>query len=212
MIRQLPAFVCGLFFALTLIFGSQNLLAAEDGHGVHADVTHGHSTSQELNNLLELKSSKSFFSAIVFLILCCVLYVLAWKPIATGLEKREKMIATQIHEAKVASENAAAMLKEYEAKLADAAVQAQELVFQARKDAEAVADRIKGEAQSEASRLRDRALSEIESAKQAALADLTNKSTDIAFALARRVVGRELKAEDHQRLIADAIGNLSSKN
>jgi hypothetical protein len=34
----------------------------------------------------------------------------------------------------------------------------------------------------------------------------------MAFVLARKVVGRELKAEDHQRLITDAIGGFSSTN
>lgn len=211
MIRQLSVFVCGLFFAIALAFTCQSATAADGAHG-HDDISHGYSNSAELNNLLELKASKSFFSAIVFLILCVVLYVVAWKPISEGLAKREKMIASQIAEAQRASVTAAEKLKEYEAKLADAAVQAQELVAQARKDAESVADRIKAEAQQEATRLRDRALAEIESAKSQALSELTARSTDIAFGLARKIVGRELNPSDHQKLIADAIGNLPSNN
>jgi F-type H+-transporting ATPase subunit b len=141
-----------------------------------------------------------------------VLYFMTWKPLMEGLAKREKMISDQIEGARKASEDAAAKLKEYEKKLSDAAVQAQELVTSARKDAESVADRIKAEAQQEAARSRDRALADIESAKSAALSELTSKSTDIAFSLARRVVGRELNQADHQKLISEAIGNLPSNN
>jgi len=211
MIRQLSVYVCGLVIAIALLFTCQSAMASDGAHG-HDDVSHGHANTAELNNLLELKASKSFFSAIVFLILCCVLYAVAWKPISEGLAKREKMIADQIAEAQKASVTAAEKLKEYEAKLSDAAVQAQELVAQARRDAESVADRIKAEAQQEATRSRDRAIAEIESAKAQALSELTSRSTDIAFVLARKVVGRELNAADHQKLIADAIGNLPSRN
>jgi F-type H+-transporting ATPase subunit b len=164
------------------------------------------------SNPMEWRADGAIFSLIVFLLLLVVLRVFAWKPISEGLEKREQSIATQIAEAKQASETAAAKLKEYEAKLADAAVKSQELVAQARKDAELVADRIKAEAQAEATRSKDRALAEIETAKNAALSELTSKSTDMAFVLARKVVGRELKAEDHQRLITDAIGGFSNTN
>ncbi len=208
--RQLPITFCGLLIALVAMFGSSTIAFGAD-HADHADVTHAHA-SENLNNLLELKSDKAFFSAVVFLILLAVLYAFAWKPISQGLAKRENAIASQIAEAKNASEVAAAKLKEYEAKLSDAATQAQDLVTQARKDAEQVADRIKADAQLEATRSRDRALAEIESAKQAALSDLTTKSTDMAFSLARRFVGRELTSADQKKLMDDAISNLSSKN
>ena len=105
-----------------------------------------------------------------------------------------------------------AKLKEYDAKLQTAHAQAQDLLVQARKDAETAGQRIVSEAQAEATRQRDRALTDIESAKQAALSELSGKSTDIAFSLARRVVGRELKTEDHQQLIADALSKMPSRN
>lgn len=211
MLRQVSVFLCGMFLAFAMLFTVQSASAADGAHG-HDDISHGHSDKGALNSLLELKQNKSLWSAVVFLILCGVLYLVAWKPISEGLAKREKLIANQIAEAQKASVTAADKLKEYEAKLSEAAAQAQELVAQARKDAESVADRIKAEAQQEAARSRDRAIAEIESAKAQALSELTARSTDIAFGLARKVVGRELNAADHQKLISDAIGNLPSRN
>ena len=134
----------------------------------------------------------------------------AWKPISKALELRETTIANQIADAQRASEQAGEKLKEYEAKLADAAVKAQEMVVAAKRDAESVAERIKTEAQADATRMLDRAKNEIESAKQAALSELSTKSTDLAFGLARRVIGREINAGDHQKLISEALGRLPS--
>lgn len=182
---------------------------ASDGHG--PDPTSGHA-NPSLDSMIEFRSDKAIWSVVVFGILFGGLYVLAWKPISQGLEMREHGIASQLSDAKRASEEAMAKLKEYDLKLQTAHAQAQDLLVQARKDAETAGQRVVAEAQAEATRQRDRALTDIESAKQAALSELSGKSTDIAFSLARRVVGRELKAEDHQQLIADALSKMPSRN
>ena len=197
-----------LVLVLSPTFGLGLLHASEGGH---SDPTHANASS-EMANPLELRTDFAIFSLLVFLALLAVLYALAWKPLMKGLDLREQLISGQVEEARAASEQAAAKLKEYEAKLAEAAVQAQDMVVQAKRDAEHVAERIKTEAQSNAERLLDRARSEIETAKQSALSELSLKSTDIAFGLARKVIGRELKTSDHEQLIKDALGRLPSGN
>ena len=197
-----------LVLGLSLTFGLGVLHSSEGGH---SDPTHANASS-EMANPLELRTDFAIFSLLVFLALLAVLYALAWKPLMKGLDLREKLISGQVEEARAASEQAAAKLKEYETKLAEAAVQAQDMVVQAKRDAEHVAERIKTEAQSNAERLLDRARSEIETAKQSALSELSLKSTDIAFGLARKVIGRELKTSDHEQLIKDALGRLPSGN
>ncbi len=168
--------------------------------------------SAAMTDPMSLKTDLSLFTGVVFLLLCAGLYAVAWKPIREGLALRESSIAKQIEDAKRASEEAKAKLAEYQSKLDAATQQAQEMVAQARKDAEAAGQRILSEAQQEASRQKDRALADIEAAKVAALSELGAKSTDIAFALARGVVGRELKQADHQQLIQESLKGLSSRN
>lgn len=197
-----------LVLVLSPTFGLGPLHASEGGH---SDPTHANATP-DLANPLELRTDFAIFSLLVFLALLAVLYALAWKPLMKGLDLRERLISGQVEEARAASEQAASKLKEYEAKLSEAAVQAQDMVVQAKRDAEHVAERIKTEAQSNAERLLDRARSEIETAKQSALSELSLKSTDIAFGLARKVIGRELKTSDHEQLIKDALGRLPSGN
>jgi F-type H+-transporting ATPase subunit b len=206
---RIGAIFWSFFFSL-LVFGlSASAPAFEEG--AHSDPANGHA-SESSDSLLEFKSDKALFTAIVFAILCAGLYFAAWKPISQGLARRESMIATMISDAEKASQQASVKLKEYESKLAEAAVQAQELVNQAKRDAESVAERIKTDAQANATRTIERAKAEIETAKQAALSELSTKSTDLAFGLARKVIGRELQSGDHQRLINEALGRLPSDN
>lgn len=203
---NLYVWLFSLCFCMALGVGS--LQASE---GEHHDPTHANASAQ-MSNPLELRTDFAIFSLLVFLGLLAVLYALAWKPLIKGLDLREKLIAGQVEEARVASEQAAVKLKEYEAKLADAAVQAQSMVVQAKRDAESVAERIKSDAEANAQRMLDRARSEIESAKQAAMSELSQKSTEIAFGLARKVIGRELKSSDHEQLVRDALNRLPSSS
>jgi F-type H+-transporting ATPase subunit b len=194
---------------LLLSFLFTSAAFASDGHG--PDPTSAHAGANQ-DSLIDIKADKAIFSAVVFVLLFGGLYFVAWKPISEALQLREQTIATQISDAKRSADEAMSKLKEYDAKLQSAHVQAQDLIVQARKDAEAAGQRIVSEAQAEASRQRDRAMSDIESAKHAALSEISSKSTDIAFSLARRVVGRELKTDDHKQLIADALSKMPNRN
>lgn len=194
--------------------------AAEHGAGEHAAGDHGHEVANPIHgntndatyNAVDFREDINIFTGVVFLLLLTGLYFAAWKPIQEGLEKREKSIAGNIEAAKLANETAQAKLAEYEAKLAEASQEATQIVAEARRGAETAASRIEAEAQDEAARIRERASAEIDAAKRVALNELATKSTDVAMALAQRIVGREVKAADHQKLIQDMLTQMPSKN
>ena len=129
-----------------------------------------------------------------------------------GLEKRERRISDNIAQAEQASQTAEAKLAEYEAKLSSANEEAQVIVSDARKDAEAAGQKLVAAAQEDAARIRERANADIESAKRVALGELADQSTQVAMSLAQRIVGREVKAEDHQSLIQEMLAKLPSQN
>ena len=182
----------------------------DDAH--HGPTPANANAGESMNSLLAWQSEKALWTLVVFFLTLLGLYLIAWKPITEALEKRERTIANNISDAKNASEQALARLKEYESRLALAASQATDIVTQARKDAELAGQRIIAESQAEAARQRDRALADIDAAKQMALSEMAAKSTDIAFSLARKIVGRELQPTDHQNLIQDALTRMPSKN
>jgi F-type H+-transporting ATPase subunit b len=160
----------------------------------------------------EWRSEKAIATLIVFGCLLGGLMLVAWKPIKDGLDKREQMIADNIANAEKSSQVALAKLKEYEAKLTSANSEAQQILTDARKDAEATGQRLIAAAQEEAARQRERAVAEIESAKTVALNELAQKSTDVAMTLAGRIIGREVRADDHQSMIQEMLAKLPSKN
>jgi F-type H+-transporting ATPase subunit b len=184
-------------------------LESAAGHAV--DPTHVNMTDAA-EDPSEWRAEKAIATLIVFGCLLAGLMAVAWKPIQEGLEKRERSIADNIANAERASQDALTKLKEYEAKLATANVEAQQILSAARKDAEAAGQRLITSAQEEAGRQRERAVAEIESAKSVALNELAQKSTDVAMTLAGRIIGREVKAADHQNMIQDMLSKLPSKN
>lgn len=181
------------------------------GHHDDTDLTHGNATAN-IANPADIRFDMSIYSFVVFLLLLAVLYKFAWGPIATALERRENTIARQIEEAKLASEKGEQLLRQYEAKLAAATDEARQIVAGARKDAELAKDRIVAEARDAAQRERDRAVSDITIAKNQALDQIAQKSVQTAVSLASNILRREVKPQEHEAIIGDAINKFSKMN
>jgi F-type H+-transporting ATPase subunit b len=185
----------------------------EGGHAHHDpyDKTHANATPG-LSQPQEMRFDLAIATFIIFLLLAAILAKFAWGPISDGLDKREQGIARMIDEARLAQEQAEAQLRSYEAKLAAAAEEARTIVGQARQDAEAAKERIMAEAKEAAAKERERAVEDIGNAKNAALQEIAEKSVNTAIALASNIVRREVKPEDHDRLVSDALGQFSNLN
>ncbi|HEY2411630.1 MAG TPA: F0F1 ATP synthase subunit B [Pirellulaceae bacterium] len=181
------------------------------GHHDETDLSHGNA-SGNLTSLVDPRFDMSIYSFVVFLLLLGVLYKFAWGPIANALDLREQTIARQIEEARLASERGAAQLKEYEARLAVATEEARQIVSGARKDAEHAKEKIVAEAREAAQKERDRAVADIHIAKNQALDQIAQKSVQTAVSLASNIIRREVKPQDHEALIGEAVNQFSKLN
>jgi F-type H+-transporting ATPase subunit b len=188
--------------AVTLLASSQlDLLVAQAAEG-----------SSNATNPLTVDPDLAIFTAVIFLLLLVVLYVLAWKPLMAGLDQREQSIADMIEDAKRSAEDAARKLEQYEQQLASAAAEAQGMVAQARRDASQAGEKLIAEARSDAERQRQRALADIEAAKNTAVQQIADQSANMAFALARKLIQKELNPADHAALIREALEQFPSEN
>jgi len=178
--------------------------AHEKGHHDPTDKTHANA-SRAIANPDELKGDAAIATFVIFLLLMAILTKFAWKPIAHGLEAREKGIEDKIEQARLAAEKATEQLKEYEARLAAATQEAQQIVGEARKTAETAKEKILAEAQALAQREREKAVADITTAKNQALREIAEKSVDTAIGLARNIIRREVRPGDHEQLIQDAL-------
>jgi F-type H+-transporting ATPase subunit b len=182
-------------------------------HAAHdeTDLSHGNSTAA-LKSPTDVRFDMAIYTFVLFVILLAVLYKFAWGPIATALQQREETIARQIEEARLASEKAAMSLREYEARLAAATEEARQIVGQARKDAELAKDRIVAEAREASQKERERAVADITIAKNQALDEIAQKSVQTAVSLASHIIRREVKPQEHEALIGEAINEFSNVN
>ncbi|MBC7853616.1 MAG: F0F1 ATP synthase subunit B [Pirellulaceae bacterium] len=184
--------------------GSEAESHAKEHHGDPTDLTHAN-PSRAIANPDELKGDAAIATFVIFLLLMAILTKFAWTPIAHGLEAREKGILDKIEQARLAAEKATAQLHEYEARLAAATQEAQQIVGEARKTAETAKEKILSEAQALAQREREKAVADITVAKNQALREIAEKSVDTAIGLARNIIRREVRPGDHDQLIQDAL-------
>jgi F-type H+-transporting ATPase subunit b len=151
-----------------------------------------------------------FWTVLIFVVVLIVLGKFAWGPILGNLQARESFIHDALARAKRDRDEAEARLREYEERLASARAEATAIVDEGRRDAEVVKRRIEEAAKVEADKMIDRARREIHLATVTATRELYDLSAKLATDLAARVLGREMTAKDHERLISEAIDGIES--
>jgi F-type H+-transporting ATPase subunit b len=177
--------------------GSQpegNAASSPDSHGGEAE-----------RGPLYVDRSLTFWSGALFVVLFIVLYFVAWGPISSGLDKREKNIADQIAQAAESHKQAKELLTGYEAKLAASAQEVRAILDKARQDAEAAAKEREAKAEADAKARLERAEKEIAAATSAATKELADRSAKLAVDLAGKIVRSKLNPKDHVQLIEQAI-------
>ncbi len=183
------------------IAGDRELAAAGHAH-------HGPPTSP----LLNVDVGSAIWNLMIFVVVFFVLAMFVWPPILRGLQARESRIHNDLVDAEEARKEAVMLRSDLQAQLDQAQAKIQAMLNEARGDAEVSGQRIVEMAKEEAERSRQRAIAEIESAKKVALAEMADQTTSIAMSLAKQVVGRELKSEDHADLIRQSLDHLPSAN
>lgn len=189
------------------------------GHHDETDLSHANASADleevapsDLNGLTkQLKSDLAIYTFLVFVLLFAVLSKFAWRPIMAGLQKREQGIAALIDEARQNAAKSEVALRQYEARLAAASEEAHALLAQAKREAESMRESIVTQAQTAAHHERDRALAEIRSARDGALREIAEHTVNTAVTMARQIVRREIKAQDHGQLIREAIEKVPGK-
>lgn len=145
------------------------------------------------------------WSLVTFFAVLVVLGKFAWGPILSALQKREDFIRDSLEQAKKDRAQAEAKLKEYEQRLQSAREEATGIVEEGRRDAVVLKQKIEDEAAANADALVARAKREIGIATDTAVKELYSMAGKLATDVASRVIGKELDAAEHERLIAESI-------
>ena len=134
-----------------------------------------------------------------------MLYKFALPPILETLETREKKIRDSIEQAEKNAKESEQRLKTYEAKLQDAAREAEGVVTEAREKAQRLLEENAQRIRVETDRLRTDATQEIARERRKALEDIRAETADLALLVAEKVLTRSLSDDDHRRMAQEAL-------
>jgi len=153
-------------------------------------------------NLTLLGQAISFAIFVIF----CMKYV--WPPIMGALRERQAKIAESLAAAEQGEQRREEAEAEIATMLQDAKAQAAEIVAAAQKRGNEIVEDSKATARSEGERLVAAAQSEIEQEVIGAREALRKQVGSIAVDGARKILGSEVNADSHAKVIDDLVGQI----
>jgi F-type H+-transporting ATPase subunit b len=148
---------------------------------------------------------------ISFLILLMALAKILYKPFIGFLDKRSEKIHRMLEETKENQQLAEEKLKKSEEHLRAAKEEILKLREEGEKQADRHKQRIMQDAEEEASYLIVRTKEDIERQIREVKKEIKKEVGNLAVTIAEKVLDKEIKRADHERLIEDYIKELSKK-
>ena len=167
--------------------------------------------AEEKGKFTDLKLSTAVWAWVAFLTTFFILSKVAWPGLAAKMEARELRIAEGLRKAEEAEQRARDIADKQEQLLAEARQEAQKLIADARAAAENVKGDLLRQAQEEIGAERERAKTEIGLERARAVDELKQATIDLTLEASARLLRRELRDEDHQRLAREVIEEVASR-
>jgi F-type H+-transporting ATPase subunit b len=160
------------------------------------------------SGLIEVVPGLMIWTLIAFGITFFVLRRFAFGPIQRTIDERRTRIQKAVDEADHAREEARNLLEQHRQLIGQAKSEAESILADARRVADAQIERVKGEAETERQRRLEEVRRQIEAETKRSLDQIRSEVADLTLAATARVTGKVLDAEDQRRLIDEAIAEL----
>ncbi len=148
------------------------------------------------------------FSLVNFGIHLYLLKRLLFKPALEFLDRRREQIAGRIEAARQSEAQAQQLVVERESELRKAREHADGIFEEARKEAEAIIAKARGEAKNDAAKILSDGKLRLEQERDRMIHDLREAYADIAILGAERVLDREIRIDDHRRLLDQLLSEI----
>lgn len=145
-----------------------------------------------------------------FIIVAVLLYKLAWKPILTALDIRERGIRKALEDAERARQEAATSEARNRQLIRDAELEAQRIINEARAAAEADIRQLREDGERRARELTEEARRDITGAAEQARQSLRRETSELAILLASRILAHNVDSGKNRELIQDALREVST--
>jgi len=143
-----------------------------------------------------------------FLILLAILHRLLYKPLLAKMEERSAAIKTSLEAAEAARAAAAKQQEENAERLRAAYAEAQSIRAAALKEAADEQRKLVDAARREAQQLVESAKAQTDADIRRAREELRREVSDIAIAVAEKLLRKSLHDEEHRRVVDDAIARI----
>ncbi len=156
-----------------------------------------------------------FFQIFNTFVLYLFLRKMLFKPVTELIEKREMEIASDIDNAAIKNEEADELKKEYNKKIKTIENEGKKIIKEAKMVAEKEASRIMEKVREDEKEIRLKNQIELEREKIKAVNELKDEISNLTIMAASKVVGKNLKLEDHIALIdqfIDEVGDTKWQN
>jgi len=160
------------------------------------------------NPLIQVTPGLMIWTIVCFLITLFVLRRYAFGPIQKGIDELRERIRQSLDEADRAREEARKLLEEHRKLIGSAKTDAEEILAEARRVAEANERRMRNELETDRQRRLEETRKQIEAETRRALEQIRLEVVDLSLLAATKVTGKALDDADHRRLIDEAVADL----
>ena len=160
------------------------------------------------NPLIQVTPGLMIWTIVCFLITLFVLRRYAFGPIQKGIDERRERIRQSLDEADRAREEARKLLEEHRQLIGSAKTDAEEILAEARRVAEANERRMRNELETDRQRRLEETRKQIEAETRRALEQIRLEVVDLSLLAATKVTGKALDDADHRRLIEEALSEV----
>lgn len=149
---------------------------------------------------------------ITFALLVFILKKAAWKPILEGINQREGKIRGDLDRAEKAQVDAEALRQKYESQLTEAQRTIQDMVGQARKDAERARADLLTLAKEESERTLEKGRRDLTGETEKLKSELRTEVAGLSMAIAEKIINRSLDKSVQEDVLKEALKNVKGVN
>jgi F-type H+-transporting ATPase subunit b len=160
------------------------------------------------NPLIQVTPGLMIWTIVCFLVTLFVLKRFAFGPIQKTIDERRERIRQSLDEADNAREEARKLLEEHRRLISGAQTDAEEILSEARRVAEANERRMREELEADRQRRLEETRKQIDAETRRALEAIRAEVVDLSLLAATKVTRKSLDDADHRRLIEEAVGEL----
>jgi F-type H+-transporting ATPase subunit b len=160
------------------------------------------------NPLIQVTPGLMIWTIVCFLITLFVLRRYAFGPIQEAIDQRRERIRQSLEEADKAREEARSLLEQHRQLIGRAKTDAEEILAEARRVADANERRMRDELEADRQRRLEETRKQIEAETRRALEQIRLEVVDLSLLAATKVTGKTLDDADHRRLIDEAVADL----